>query len=71
MNTLLRWDPLSRTQWNQFKDRDELESPQANAKYISILSQGLVALRLHLEPVPAFCGGAPKTAPRCRYSLAD
>jgi len=26
MNTLLRWDPLSRTQWHPFKDRDELES---------------------------------------------
>ncbi|MCM3904243.1 MAG: Hsp20/alpha crystallin family protein [Pyrinomonadaceae bacterium] len=26
MNTLLRWDPISRTQWNQFKDRDGLES---------------------------------------------
>ena len=26
MNTLLRWDPMSRTQWNPFKDRDELES---------------------------------------------
>ena len=26
MNTLLRWDPISRTQWNPFKDRDELES---------------------------------------------
>jgi HSP20 family protein len=25
-NTLLRWDPISRTQWNPFKDRDELES---------------------------------------------
>jgi len=26
MNTLLRWDPISRTQWNPFKDREELES---------------------------------------------
>jgi HSP20 family protein len=26
MNTLLRWDPVSRTRWNPFKDRDELES---------------------------------------------
>lgn len=26
MNTLLRWDPISRTQWYPFKDRDELES---------------------------------------------
>ena len=28
MNTLLRWDPTSRTRWNPFKDhdRDELES---------------------------------------------
>ena len=26
MNTLLRWDPISRTHWNPFKDRDELES---------------------------------------------
>ena len=26
MNTILRWDPMSRTQWNPFKDRDELES---------------------------------------------
>ena len=26
MNTLLRWDPINRTQWNPFKDRDELES---------------------------------------------
>ena len=26
MNTLLRWDPISRTRWNLFKDRDELES---------------------------------------------
>jgi HSP20 family protein len=28
MNTLLRWDPISRTRWNPFKDhdRDELES---------------------------------------------
>ena len=26
MNTLLRWDPISRTQWNPFKDRGELES---------------------------------------------
>ena len=25
MNTLLRWDPISRTQWHPFKDRDELE----------------------------------------------
>ena len=26
MNTLLRWDPISRTRWNPFKERDELES---------------------------------------------
>ena len=26
MNTLLRWDPISRTRWNPFKDRDELEN---------------------------------------------
>jgi hypothetical protein len=26
MNTLLRWDPISRTRWNSFKDRNELES---------------------------------------------
>src|SRR4029078_4368995 len=26
MNTLLRWDPISRTQWNPFTDRGELES---------------------------------------------
>ena len=26
MNTLLRWDPVSRTRWNPFKDRDDLES---------------------------------------------
>ena len=28
MNTLLRWDPTSRTRWNPFKDHDhnELES---------------------------------------------
>ena len=26
MNTLLRWDPISRTRWNPLKDRDELES---------------------------------------------
>ena len=26
MNTILRWDPMSRTRWNPFKDRDELES---------------------------------------------
>jgi HSP20 family protein len=26
MNTLSRWDPLSRTRWNPFNDRDELES---------------------------------------------
>jgi HSP20 family protein len=26
MNTLLRWDPINRTRWNPFKDRDELES---------------------------------------------
>ena len=26
MNTILRWDPTSRTRWNLFKDRDELES---------------------------------------------
>ena len=26
MNTLLRWDPISRTQWYPFKDRGELES---------------------------------------------
>jgi HSP20 family protein len=26
MNTLLRWDPMSRTQWNPFKDREEWES---------------------------------------------
>lgn len=26
MNTLLRWDPISRTQWNPFKDREEWES---------------------------------------------
>lgn len=26
MNTLLRWDPMSRTHWNQFKDREEWES---------------------------------------------
>src|SRR6266852_1255236 len=26
MNTLLRWDPISGTRWNPFKDRDELES---------------------------------------------
>ena len=26
MNTLLRWGPISRTRWNPFKDRDELES---------------------------------------------
>lgn len=26
MNTILRWDPRSGTQWNPFKDRDELES---------------------------------------------
>jgi HSP20 family protein len=26
MNTILRWDPMSRTRWNPFKDRDDLES---------------------------------------------
>ena len=26
MNTLLRWDPMSRTRWNPFKDGDDLES---------------------------------------------
>lgn len=26
MNTILRWDPMNRTRWNPFKDRDELES---------------------------------------------
>jgi len=26
MNTLLRWDPLNRTRWNPFKDRDEMEN---------------------------------------------
>ena len=26
MNTILRWDPVSRTRWNPLKDRDELES---------------------------------------------
>ena len=26
MNALLRWDPMSRTQWNPFKDREEWES---------------------------------------------
>jgi HSP20 family protein len=26
MNTLLRWGPMSRTQWNPFKDREEWES---------------------------------------------
>jgi HSP20 family protein len=26
MNTILRWDPTSRTRWNPFKDQDELES---------------------------------------------
>jgi len=26
MNTLLRWDPLNRTRWNPFKDRDEIEN---------------------------------------------
>lgn len=25
MNTILRWDPMNRTRWNPFKDRDELE----------------------------------------------
>ncbi len=25
MNTLLRWDPVSRTRWDPFKDRDDLE----------------------------------------------
>lgn len=26
MNTLLRWDPVSRTRWNPFRERDDLES---------------------------------------------
>ena len=26
MNTLMRWDPITRTRWNPFKERDELES---------------------------------------------
>lgn len=26
MNTILRWDPMSRTRWNLLKDRDELDS---------------------------------------------
>ena len=26
MNTLLRWDPVSRARWNPFKEREELES---------------------------------------------
>ena len=26
MNTLLRWDPISRTRWNPYKDRDEFEN---------------------------------------------
>ena len=25
MNTILRWNPMSRTRWNAFKDQDELE----------------------------------------------
>lgn len=25
MNTLLRWDPLNRTRWNPFKDREDME----------------------------------------------
>jgi HSP20 family protein len=25
MNTILRWDPMSRTRWNPFKDQDDLE----------------------------------------------
>ena len=30
MNTQLRWDPVSRTQWNQFKDREEWENQMAS-----------------------------------------
>jgi len=26
MNTLLRWDPLNRTRWNPFKDREDMEN---------------------------------------------
>ena len=26
MNTLMRWDPISRTRWNPLKERDELET---------------------------------------------
>ena len=26
MNTLVRWDPISRTRWNPYKDRDEFEN---------------------------------------------
>jgi|CXWL01.1.fsa_nt_gi HSP20 family protein len=25
MNTLVRWDPISGTRWNPFKDREDLE----------------------------------------------
>ena len=26
MNTLMRWDPITRTRWNPFKERDDLEN---------------------------------------------
>lgn len=31
MHTHLRWDPVSRTQWNPFKDREEWENQMATA----------------------------------------
>jgi len=48
MNTLLRWDPISRTQWNPFKDRDELESRLATmlATREATVNGGKEALRV-------------------------
>ena len=48
MNTLLRWDPLTRTQWNPFKDRDELESRLATmlATREATVNGGKEALRV-------------------------
>ena len=54
MNTILRWDPMSRTRWNPLKDRDELESRLATrfAGREATGNGGQEAVRRHAPGAP-------------------
>ena len=66
MNTLLRWDPISRTQWYPFKDRGELESRLATVIILiarSLFRLGALTCLSSLAKPPATSSHCPPYSP--------